>query len=261
MNYDEDLKRLEHRSRVQIVETDGKKISSPRIIVGVPEAGLVGLIAVSYMIQGLKLQEVGYVDSELLPQVVVVHGSEPRKSPIAIFAGEAERLMVVLSEIPLAPRVSHEFGNEIEAWAKSKGAEMVVGVTGIPSKSRMEGENEKKPSVFGVSNNKEIAQKLKRFDVQLFEEGMIGGTPATLLSRGMALSVPNLILLVESYAEFPDPAAAVSAIDVLNSMLSIKMDTKPLVEESEGIRLRTRELMRRTQQNMQQAAEAPSVYA
>lgn len=252
---------MEHRSRVQIVETGGKTISNPRIIVGVPESGLVGLISTSYIVQGLKLQEAGYVDSELLPQVVVIHGSEPKKSPVAIFASETERLVAILSEIPLAPRVSYEFGNEVEAWAKSKEAEMVVGVTGIPSSRRMEGEGETKPRVFGLSNSKEIVQKLQRAAVQLFEEGMVGGTLATLLRRGMALGVPNLILLAESYAEFPDPTAAVSAIEVLNSVLSIKMDTKPLVEESEGIRLRTRELMRRTQQSMQQTAEAPSVYA
>lgn len=252
---------MEPRSKVQVVEAGRETIPNPRIVVGVPEAGLVGLIATSYMVQGLKLQEFGYVDSELLPQMVVIHGSEPKRSPIAIFGSESERLVVVLSEIPLSPKLSYEFGNELEDWAKSKGAEMVVGVTGVPSKSRMEADRETKPSVFGVSNSKEIVQMLKRSGVQLFEEGMVAGTHATLLRRGVALGVPNLTLLVESFAEFPDPSAAVSAVEALNSLLSLNMDTKPLIEESEGIRLKTRELMRRTQRSMQQTREAPSVYA
>lgn len=254
------LKELERRSRVQIVETSATAIASPRFIVGVPEAGLVGLIATSYVVQQLKLPEVGHVDSELLPQVVVIHESEP-KSPIRIFGSESEHLIVVLSEIPLAPRFSYEFANELTNWAKSKSAEMIVGVTGIPSKNRMDSEKEVKPSVFGVSNSKTLADEMKRLGVPFFEEGMITGTHATIIKRGMALQLPSLILLVESYAEFPDPEAAASSIEVLRSLLAIKVDTKPLIEESEGIRIRTRDLMRRTQQSMQPTSEAPSVYA
>ncbi len=249
---------MEDRARVKIVEDRDATISTPRIVVGVPEAGLVGLIACSHMIQQLKIEEVGHVDSILLPQVVVIHESEP-KSPVRIFGGG--RLVVVLSEIPLGPRFSYEFAKELENWAKAKGAEMVVGVTGMPSKKRMESEDEAKPNVFGVSSSKEVTNSLKRLGFQLFEEGIIAGTHATLLKQGMALGVQNVTLLVESYPEFPDPWAAVSAIEALNSLLSTKIDTKPLIAESEEIRLRTRDLMKRTQQSMQQTAEASSVYA
>jgi predicted ATP-grasp superfamily ATP-dependent carboligase len=39
------------------------------MIVGVPEVGLVSTIAASYLKDQLKLPEVGFIDSELLPQV------------------------------------------------------------------------------------------------------------------------------------------------------------------------------------------------
>jgi uncharacterized protein len=232
-------------------------MSSPNIVIGVPEAGLVGLIAGSYMIQQLKLPEIGHVDSDLSPQVVVVHESEPRY-PIRIFGNE--HLIIVLSEMPLHARFSYELGVELEKWAKSKGARMVIGVTGAPSKERMESEKEEKPKVFGVSNSKEVTDTLKQLGIQLFEEGIIAGTYATLLREGITQNVPNLTVLVEAYPEFPDPSAAASSIEVLNSLLSTNIDTKPLMQESEEIRLRMRDVMRRTQQSMQPAMEAPSVY-
>lgn len=250
---------MERRSRVQIIEVRAAAVSRPRVVVALPDAGLVGLIATSYLVQQLKLKEIGYVDSELFPQVVAVHGSEP-KSPIRIFGNEGERLVVFLSEIPLASRPSYEFANELENWAKSKGAEIVVGVSGMPSKKRMESEKETKPGVFGVSNDKAVTQTLKGHGVQLFQEGVIAGTHATLLKQGMALNVPNLTLLAESYPEFPDPSAAAAAIEALNGLLSISIDIKPLMEESEEVRLRMRDLMRRTKQTMERT-EAPSVYA
>ena len=56
-------------TKLEIKEYEPSKISKPNIIVGVPEAGLVGTISASYLIQQLKLPETGYIDSELVPPV------------------------------------------------------------------------------------------------------------------------------------------------------------------------------------------------
>ena len=42
------------------------------MIVGLPDVGLVGLIAMSYLISELNLEEIAYMDSDLLPPVVVL---------------------------------------------------------------------------------------------------------------------------------------------------------------------------------------------
>lgn len=244
--------------KVQIVVEEGTKVSNPRIVIGIPEAGLVGVIAGSYMIQQLKLQEIGHVESELLPEVVVVHNSEP-KSPIRIFGGGS--LILLVSEIPLDPGFSYELAETLEGWAMSKNAELVVGITGLPSKNRMNFDQNQKPILFGVSNDKKLRESLPSFGVQPFQEGVVTGIHATLLKEGALMNVPNLILLVESYLEFPDPAAAATSVEALGRLLSIQIDTKSLVEESEGIRLKLRGLMRNTQESIAKTAEAPSVYA
>jgi len=84
---------------------------------------------------------------------------------------------------------------------------------------------------------------------------------ASLLKYCVNFEQPAVVLLAESYLDFPDPGAAASIIKVLNNSVSLGLDVKPLIEESEEIRLRNRELMKRTQQAMQQAAQTiPSVY-
>lgn len=236
---------------------ESARVSNPRIVVGIPEAGLVGVIAGSYMMQQLKLQEIGYVESELMPEVVVVHNSEP-KSPIRIFGGG--NLILLVSEIPLDPGFSYDLAEGLEGWAKSKNAELLVGVTGLPSKNRMNFDENQKPILFGVSNSKKLRESLPSFGVQPFQEGVITGMHATLLKKGTLLDVPNLTLLAESYLEFPDPAAAATSVEALGRLLSIQIDTKSLVEESEKIRLKLRGLMRSTQESMAKTTEAPSVY-
>jgi len=88
-------------TKLEIKEYEPSKISKPNIIVGVPEAGLVGTISASYLIQQLKLPEAGYIDSELVPPVVVVHDSKPKR-PIRIFG--RDDVVIIASEVPLNPK-------------------------------------------------------------------------------------------------------------------------------------------------------------
>ena len=132
-----------------VIKDSGPKLSKPNIIVGVPESGLVGTITCSYLMEQLKLPERGFIDSDLLPQVMIVHNSTVTY-PIHIFG--KDNLVVVLSEVPLSPYASLEVAKEIASWAKSLKANVVIGVTGAPSKSRDESHGEGKPTVVGVGN-------------------------------------------------------------------------------------------------------------
>jgi len=46
--------------------------SEATMIIGLPDVGLVGIIATSYLISELNLEEIVYMDSDLLPPVVVL---------------------------------------------------------------------------------------------------------------------------------------------------------------------------------------------
>ena len=245
------------RSSVQIRElVASAKLSRPSVVVGIPETGLVGTIAASYLVEQLRLPEIGYVDSDLLPQVVVVHDSEP-KEPIRIFGIGA--LAVVVSEVPLTPMLSYELAWELVRWTKAKQGKMVVGVTGIPSEDRVESAGKEAPMVLAVTNNEGVRSSIKAIGAKPFEHGIIASTYATLLRCCTSLGVPNLTLLAECYAGFPDPGAAAAALQVLNKLLQTTVDVKPLLEGAEETRLRLRELMSQTQHTIQQeAAQTPA---
>ncbi len=247
----------EHKAVLQIKELKEIANLKPYVIVGVPEVGLVGTIVTSYLIRQLAMQEIGYVDSESFPQIMVVHASEP-KYPVRMF--QHDDIISFHSEIPLAPRASSYLASEIVSYSVAKGARAVIGITGIPSKRRIE--SSEALQVFAISNTKDMLERAKDAGAEPLEEGMILGSYASLLKHCMAMGIPNLTLLAESFPEFPDPEAALSVIKVLSRMINIDIDTKPLLAESEELRLRLRELMHRTQQSMQEAVKlAPSAYA
>jgi uncharacterized protein len=67
--------------------------------------------------------------------------------------------------------------------------------------------------------------------------------------------------MAEAYPQFPDPGAAAAAIGALNKAISIHVDVGNLIKQADEVRLRMRQLMARTQENMKRMAEnAPSVY-
>jgi len=235
------------------------KLSRPTVVVGVPEMGLVGTIAASFLVDHLGLPELAYVESDLLPQIVVIEDSEP-KEPIRIFG--KGMLAVVVSDVPLTPRISYEFASEIVKWSKGKESKMVVGITGLPSEDRVESGGDKQPLVLAVSNDSNLRKSISDIGAHPFEHGIIASTYATLLKRCTAFGVPNVTFLAESFAEFPDPGAAAAALKVLSKLLPVAVDVKQLLEGAEEIRLRLRGLMTQTQQTIQQqsAQTLPGVY-
>jgi len=245
-------------TKLEIKEHDSSKISKPNIVVGVPEAGLVGTISASYLIQQLKLPEAGYIDSELVPPVVVVHDSKPKR-PIRIFG--RDDIVIIASEVPLNPRLSLEFAAEVAKWAKTKNSKILVGITSVPFEGRMESVDEGKPNVLALASENGMEDMFKQIGASPFEEGVLVGTYAKLLQHCIDLGQPNLTLLAEAYPQFPDPGAAAAAIEVLNRVLPVQVDVGNLIKQADEVRLRMRQLMARTQENMKRMAEtAPSVY-
>ncbi len=244
---------------VSIVEVKPIEQRKNLMVVGLPDIGLVGLIVASHIASESKMHEVGYVDSELLPPIVTVHGGEV-KAPIRIF--EDKDMIAVISEIALTPALTIELIKGLARWAKTKKIQMVLGATGIPVPNRLEIE---KPNVLGLATTREANKYLQNRKVQILQEGMLVGTYAILVKECLRQEIPNVTLLAESFEEFPDPGAAASIVEALNRVLDKNIDVQSLIEKADEIRVRTRELMRRTQQQMKgmpmvQEQELPGMY-
>jgi uncharacterized protein len=147
-------------------------------------------------------------------------------------------------------------------WAKSKGVELLISISGTAVQNRLDIEI---PEVYGISAFPAEKQLLSKADIELFEEGFMVGPHALILKECQKRNVPNIVLLAQSHYQYPDPGAAASIVAALNKLLSLNIDTKQLLEQAEEIRLKTRELMQRTQRSMQtmqktQEQEFPAMY-
>jgi uncharacterized protein len=61
-----------------------------------------------------------------------------------------------------------------------------------------------------------------------------------------------ILLLTESFLEFPDPEAAAQNVSMISKIISKPIDVKELLEQAELIRIKARDAMRNTLRGLAQ---------
>ncbi|MEM2111094.1 MAG: PAC2 family protein [Candidatus Bathyarchaeia archaeon] len=237
-----------------------KTIPSGAIMLqGLPDVGLVGVIAVSHIISKLELTELAYLDSELLPPVAVLHDGLPY-SPVRVFG--SNELVTLISEVAISAEVLQPIMRDLVDWFQSKEMKMIISLGGIPMPNR---QDITEPKVFGLASNRTLLGMLKEKGIKIMEEGFIVGPHALLMRYCTKSNVPAISLLSQAFYNYPDPEAAAAVINELNKIVNVQVDVSELLEKGEEIRLRLRDMMRRTQSELarmrkSQEYDLPSLY-
>jgi uncharacterized protein len=228
---------------VRILEK--KPIPSGAIMLqGLPDVGLVGLIATSYIVSELDLDELAYVDSDLLPPVVVLHEGLPH-APMRIYGDK--KIVAIISEMAVPTKSLHTIMRALVDWAQSKNVKMMVTMGGIPIENR---QVITEPKVYGAASTKDLLDMLGRKELTILKEGYMVGPQALTMRYCAERKIPAIALLAQSFYNYPDPEAAAMVIKELAKIAEIKIDISKLLEKGEEIRLKARDIMKRTQQEM-----------
>ncbi len=214
------------------------------VIQGLPDVGLVGLIATAHIVSQFNLQEIAYVDSNLLPPIVVLHNGLPH-SPLRIFANKD--LIAVISEMPITADAVQPIIKVLVNWVESKKARITVSIGGLPVPDRQDIKDLK---VFGAASNASVLKMLQEKGVDILKEGYMVGPQALVMRYCAEKNLPAIALLAQSFNNYPDPEAAAAAIKELTNLTGKKIDVSQLLEKGEAIRLRARDIMKRTQHEM-----------
>ena len=210
--------------------------------IGIPDVGLVGLIATSYIISELNLEEIAYMDSDLLPPVVVLHNGLPH-APLRIYG--TQKLIAVISELAVPAPVIYNIMREIVDWGEEKKVKRIVSMGGIPLENR---QTIKEPKVFGAASNQELLDMLSKNGLNIMNEGYMVGAQALSMRYSVSKNISAIAILAQSFYNYPDPQAAAMALKELSKISDIKVDVSKLLEKGEEIRLKARDIMKRTQQ-------------
>ena len=230
---------------VVIKEIEKITVEKPKILIGLPEVGLVGIISAIHLIEALSMKEVGYLKSQYFPPLVVLHKGKV-KAPMRIY--NHGDILLIISEIPVPPTIIPQIARKIVEWAKEKRSEIIVMLGGIPVPNRLDIET---PKVYAVPQGVKAEELIKSLGVEVLKEGIMVGPYASILLECYEQQQDALLLSAEAYLQYPDPGAAASILQIVAKVLNIELDVKPLLEKAEDLRIRLRDLMRRTTRTME----------
>jgi uncharacterized protein len=215
------------------------------MLFGFPDVGLVGVIATSHLASKLEgLREVASVESELLPPLVVLHEGLPH-SPIRVFGNH--NILLALSEAAIPADLIYPVMRALIDWGRSRKVKMMISLSGIPVPERHEIE---KLKVFAAASSPEALRMVQESGIEVLREGYMVGPHAIMLQRCASMGVPAVALLAQCFFNYPDPEAAAEVLRELAKLTGLKVDVSSLIEKGEEIRLRARDVMKRTQQEL-----------
>ena len=236
-------------SDIRIHQTSGKNFKGSTFICGLPGVGLVGNIVANFLVNNLKLKQVGIIDGPVFPSISVVKDGIPNH-PMRLYAGEqvcndgkCNQIVICVSDFVPPVSATKDLVDCIFDWAKEKGCTSFIVGEGfsIPQKNQ-----DKDSIVYGVSSTEASKDWINNAKVTPFEFGTIGGFTGVMLNQGRLRSVNVLGLLAEVEEDIPDALAASKIIEAIDKLLlEIELDSKPLLEEAASLE---KELQKVTEQ-------------
>jgi len=206
--------------------------NNPILIEGLPGLGLVGKIALRYMIKQLKAKKIAYLYSPHFPYFVLVNKKGNvrllrgafyyYKNPngandLILFTGDSQSQTI---------EGQYEIADRMLDFSEKYKVKTIATIGGY----RME--PKEKPKVFIASTSQELLQTALKAGATLSTSGSpIVGTAGLILGLAKFKKINALCLLGETRGYLPDPLAAKSVLEVLKSSFNFDLDLKGLDEE------------------------------
>ena len=124
---------------------------------------------------------------------------------------------------------------------------MMISLSGLPIQDRQDAQELK---VFAAGSNPEMLKMAEGKGLDILGEGYMVGPQAIMLQRCANSGLPALTLLAQCFYNYPDPEAAAEILKGLANVTGLKVDVAKLLEKGEEIRLKARDVMKRTQQEL-----------
>ena len=211
----------------QVYEVKKIQLRNPIIFAGFVGAGLAGSLAVGYMINKLKMQEIGFMRSKYLPpSTVFIQGT--LRHPFRFYANEEGTICAIICEITLRMEGLYAISSEILEWAEEKGSNEIVILDGVASK----GTHDNKAF---CAAEEDLCRVMADKDINMIPQGFITGIPGGILNECLIRKIRGVTLLVKANPNMPDPLAAATLVEAVNRAYDTNIDTSDLRNQKEQL--------------------------
>lgn len=230
--------------------SEQRKLTHPWLVAIWPGMGHVALNAGVYLLAKLQMTAIAEfesgdlfdIDHVEVKQGLVQPARRPRnrffvwedpdrKHDLVVFLGEAQ-----------PPVGKYAFCKQLMAYAKQLGVERVF--TFAAMATRMHPED--RARVFAAATDQTNLDELMRLELDLLEDGNIGGLNGVLLGAAAEAGLPGACLLGEMphvFAQLPFPKASLAILESFATVAQLDLDFTELAEQSRALEQQLTELI------------------
>lgn len=198
-----------------------KKPRNVTIVSGFPGFGLIGTIAIEFLLDHLQTEKIGIIEMEEVPAMIAIHQNKVIE-PVSIHYNEKYN-MVLIHAINIGKNLAWKLSDVIVELAQSLGAKEIISLEGVGSP------NPGSRVFFYSTKDGAVSKKLTAVANPL-NEGIIVGVTGALLAKSIA--TPVIALFAEAKSGLPDSKAAADIIKVLDAYTGLQVDPKPLLQQA-----------------------------
>lgn len=226
------------------------KLTHPWMVAVWPGMGNVALNAGIYLlaklgmtlVAELEANELFDVDQVEVKEGIIQRGGRPRnrfyvwsdphkKHDLIVFIGEAQ-----------PPIGKFVFCKQLIGYCREMGIEHVFTFAAMATQMHPEHESR----VFGAATDEDSLDEIKDLDLEVLQDGHIGGLNGVLLGAAVEGKIPGTCLLGEMphiFNQLPFPKASLAILRLFTSITGIDIDFTELEEQSQVMEQRLGELL------------------
>lgn len=217
---------------VRYMEIDPGDISAPVLIEGLPGIGHVGKLVAEHMIHELGAQKIAEIESIFFPpQVIIGENGTVRLANNEIYAyeGRDRNILFLVGDFQSTSAEGHYLlADTYLSIAEDHGVSRIYTLGGYGVGHLVE-----IPRVLGAVNQDHLREEIEAAGAIISPDepgGGIIGAAGLLLGLGKARGIEGICLMGETSGYLVDPKSAARVLDVLTTMLELRIDATTLQE-------------------------------
>ena len=226
---------------IDITLTQTVDLKGATLIEGFPGVGLVGPMAISYIIDKLGMKYIGFVESDDFPPIVSIHDSKPLP-PVRVYYNDKNRLVAVFAEFAIPLGIVHELSDKLFGFVSENKITSIISIGGIPGKDA-QGE-----TVYAIASSPELMRDVEKAGLNPVIEGVSTGVSALLIQKAANSDVHDINVLVPVDPSVIDPKYAEQAIKSINKLLKLDVDVSELEKEAKDVEAKVRDLLKKSKE-------------
>lgn len=228
-----------------------KLVENPSVLlIGIPGPGLIGTIAITYIVHALKMELIGEIENS--PASIVFIDNGQIIGPVRIY--QKDKIFAILSDIPIDYDNAIGFTESVIEFSKKHNIDLAIFTSGIHVPER----NISNLKTYGLGTHEKLDKLLYDNDIPKFLSGVISGPDATILTQLKNSTIPTIVFHTECNYFFPDPDAAMQTIKAISRIIKTKIDLTEFKKQMDYLRLQNRQLMEDTLNVLQAQKESQS---